>query len=455
MSSACHCIRLTEERDMTTHDGLQYALSAVQVQHCILWCSIPCTGGSAWNRLNARKYASAAEKVRKHQETFHILWDNFEIVAEACMSHGGHCVIEWPAQCAYWTFPKVVSFLERYGMTQYRFDGCEYGITSIMTGRTHLRIRKPWIIATGMRAIGLAFSRTCSGTHQHAKCEGIDTKHTEGYSLSIAHAFHKVFRDTVHAAAWPSSSAPVAAAPPSLAMAGDVVPDAAAQEAIRLAREVEDVIRAQCGWTMRPPRRDNRRRSQPPSRADNVGPAGAARSEDAGRGGHAAPARRSASQASASSSSRSGASRPAAAHGAAGSAARHPRTGAPRFNFEPDDYPALAAQGITSGEASYPPQLAEAMGLMTLAPTTLVPAAAAVPATGSSSSSGPAAPSADAAGITYMKGPPPVPDAVTPEATTLPQELRPTQPSVPASKHRHGWHAHRRRREQSFPLGDG
>ena len=61
----CKVIRLTEEDDMTSDSRLQKALKAVQEPDCLLWVSLPCTGGSSWQRINAKRPdARAGHKTR-------------------------------------------------------------------------------------------------------------------------------------------------------------------------------------------------------------------------------------------------------------------------------------------------------------------------------------------------------------------------------------------------------
>ena len=47
----CTVVRLTEEQDMTTKSGYEYAMDKIREYegcHISLWGSIPCTGGSPW-----------------------------------------------------------------------------------------------------------------------------------------------------------------------------------------------------------------------------------------------------------------------------------------------------------------------------------------------------------------------------------------------------------------------
>jgi hypothetical protein len=59
-TKGCKFVRLTESIDMTTDEGLDYALKALQDPvardgKVLLWSAIPCTGGSTWNRFNWSK----------------------------------------------------------------------------------------------------------------------------------------------------------------------------------------------------------------------------------------------------------------------------------------------------------------------------------------------------------------------------------------------------------------
>eukprot|EP00972_Heterocapsa_arctica_P057403 8471295-Heterocapsa_arctica.AAC.1 len=40
----CEVIRITEENDVTTEQGLKMAMDAVRRPNCLLWVAIPCTG---------------------------------------------------------------------------------------------------------------------------------------------------------------------------------------------------------------------------------------------------------------------------------------------------------------------------------------------------------------------------------------------------------------------------
>ena len=51
----CTVTRLTLEDDVITNQGLYKAIEAVRSENCLLWASIPCTGGSPWQNINVKK----------------------------------------------------------------------------------------------------------------------------------------------------------------------------------------------------------------------------------------------------------------------------------------------------------------------------------------------------------------------------------------------------------------
>ena len=55
----CQVTRITEDDDVTTNKGLYKAIQAVRQENCLLWVSIPCTGGSPWQHINAKKPVGA------------------------------------------------------------------------------------------------------------------------------------------------------------------------------------------------------------------------------------------------------------------------------------------------------------------------------------------------------------------------------------------------------------
>ena len=77
-SKGCLVIRVTVKHDVSTKEGLAYVLEAIRVnrrtvnnsaRRVVLHAAIPCTTGSAWQRLNATR-PGGAEKLAKTLAVF-------------------------------------------------------------------------------------------------------------------------------------------------------------------------------------------------------------------------------------------------------------------------------------------------------------------------------------------------------------------------------------------------
>jgi hypothetical protein len=174
-SEGCEVVRLTVAVDVTTPKGLATALAAVSKPNTLLWASMPCTGGSPWQRLNKSRPGVQA-KLEEHWRVARLIWASFEKVARRTVLHGGEVAIEWPNGCEYWKWPEVVGLMREIGMESVRVDGCSLGLTSRVIG---LPILKPWRIASTSPTFLLGFGDfRCpgEGTHpEHTPCQGVDT----------------------------------------------------------------------------------------------------------------------------------------------------------------------------------------------------------------------------------------------------------------------------------------
>lgn len=74
----CEVVRVTEERDARRPATRDWIFGAIVENRTLLWCSIPCTGGSAWRRL-IRRHPGAQERIDRHVALFRELWDSFVI----------------------------------------------------------------------------------------------------------------------------------------------------------------------------------------------------------------------------------------------------------------------------------------------------------------------------------------------------------------------------------------
>ena len=97
--------------DVTTPKGLKKALEAVSHPNTLLWASMPCTGGSPWQRLNRHRPGVLA-KLEEHWRLARLIWAAFAKAARRTLEHGGEVAMEWPHGCTYWKWPEVVSFMK-------------------------------------------------------------------------------------------------------------------------------------------------------------------------------------------------------------------------------------------------------------------------------------------------------------------------------------------------------
>jgi len=91
-SEDCEVVRITVDDDLTTAVGLEKALSAVRNlkgSDILLWISIPCTGGSPWQRINCAFSERARLSVAQHIALYRVLLRQAAVVAREVRAHGG------------------------------------------------------------------------------------------------------------------------------------------------------------------------------------------------------------------------------------------------------------------------------------------------------------------------------------------------------------------------------
>ena len=215
-TTGCKMIRLTEEDDMASDEGLIKTLEIIKNDHAaqegrvMLWASIPCVGGSAWNRYNwsQNHYKNIRETIKGHWKLYRKIFNNFKVIAEQVLMLHGCVVNEWPKSCEYWSDKRVTQFFDRLAFQYSVFDGCCYDLRTISKrsiddpmkeddsddGVKYL-IKKVWQLAysNNIPEIGELFSKECNGKHKHALCAGPETKATENYTWRIAKTVHIAF----------------------------------------------------------------------------------------------------------------------------------------------------------------------------------------------------------------------------------------------------------------------
>ena len=196
-SKDCEVVRVTIKDDLTTERGVRKALDAIREfpgYDILVWVSIPCTGGSPWQRINVAKSERARRLVEQHYALFRVLWKNSMRVVHEVVRKGGYVAIEWPKSCAYWREPEVCEAINSLGLQSVNFDGCMFGLVSQFGSNAGEFIRKPWRVDTNSPCIWQQLQRPCDGSHTHVPCAGSDTKATEGYTDELVSTVHDAFR---------------------------------------------------------------------------------------------------------------------------------------------------------------------------------------------------------------------------------------------------------------------
>jgi hypothetical protein len=198
-SKGCYCIRITVDDDLTSWDGVVKAVAVLQQYPAVpalIWVSIPCTGGSPWQRINRSKGEHVKQSVQQHIRIYRQLMQSAAIVLSAAKSSHGCFKIawEWPRQCDYWRDGQYLAFREHHNLKSALFDGCMYGLVSRSGSSSGTPILKPWRVDSDCEELLARLNRRCDGTHQHAPCAGRDTKASEGYTDSISREVHRAWQ---------------------------------------------------------------------------------------------------------------------------------------------------------------------------------------------------------------------------------------------------------------------
>jgi len=163
-SSDADILRITAEDDATKAETQERIVKAIRGagRKSLLWCSIPCTGGTQWYRYN-RHRPGGVEKQQEHTNLCVQLWRSFTNITSATIQTGCSIVIEWPRQCQYWDRPEVRNFLIQNSFVFSDFDGCQYGLESCANGTLGRPIRKPWRLASNTGRMLQGLDRKCQG----------------------------------------------------------------------------------------------------------------------------------------------------------------------------------------------------------------------------------------------------------------------------------------------------
>ena len=201
-SKSCYILRVTEQHDQTTEEGLRWLLDEIHKipkdLPILLWGSIPCTGGSPWTRYNLRKYPQTfPARLRHLRAQWRKMVHNFYKVSEVICQRNGHWALEWPSKCEYWDSPFVKDFLRRQNGNVYEATacGCAFDLRAIAGPYRGYLMSKAWHIKSTMPNLAEFLDRPChcSPDSIHAYAEGQNTAHSGRYTPEFVNSVHKMF----------------------------------------------------------------------------------------------------------------------------------------------------------------------------------------------------------------------------------------------------------------------
>ena len=201
-SKSCYVLRVTEQHDQTTEEGLQWLLNEIgkipKGIPILLWGSIPCTGGSPWARYNLRKYPDTfPARLRYLRTQWRQMTYNFYRVSDVIRKRGGHWALEWPSRCEYWDSPFVLEFLNRQTGDVYEAtaNGCAFNLRAIAGPYRGCLMSKCWHVKSTLPNLTEFLDRpcSCSPNYKHAHAEGQNTAHSGRYTREFVASVHKMF----------------------------------------------------------------------------------------------------------------------------------------------------------------------------------------------------------------------------------------------------------------------
>ena len=115
----------------------------------------------------------------------------FNNVARLVTNAGGEVALELPRQCDYWDNETLQATVHEFGLQYANFDGCSVGLRN----NAGELMYTPWRVATSCVSLWEALrNRTCTGDHNHARCEGANTQPTQRYTPKLARIVHDAWR---------------------------------------------------------------------------------------------------------------------------------------------------------------------------------------------------------------------------------------------------------------------
>jgi hypothetical protein len=195
----CRIVKITESIDARSHKAfeLMRLVCKQDGKRVVLWSAIPCTGGCPWNFINGRTPEGQA-RIDDHVALMMQLLERFIQIAKIVKREGGIICFEWPGRCTYWKRRDVMNMIDMLQLKCVSFDGCALGLKSVIPGREHMFIKKPWKVYTNAQEILDIFTPyVCPGisdTHEHDERRGKNAKGSERYTEQFAQCVHKACR---------------------------------------------------------------------------------------------------------------------------------------------------------------------------------------------------------------------------------------------------------------------
>ena len=193
-------VRLTMREDMTAQTGLDYAMSAVNKfkGKCdiFVWASLPCTGGTHFQKVNQYLYANHWVNMAEHDRKFKAFHSNLMKLLAALPPQNVYFAFEWPEPNDWWDREEIKSMIETLNLKTLLFNGCMLGLKAFDTLKPH---KKAWRVEHCIPSLHpfLCDKVCCHKPWEHEVIRGKYTKATGTYPMPMCEIIHQAFRETI------------------------------------------------------------------------------------------------------------------------------------------------------------------------------------------------------------------------------------------------------------------
>ena len=163
-------VRLTMREDMTAQAGLDYAMSAVNKfkGKCaiFIWASLPCTGGTGFQKVNRYLYANHWKTMAEHDRKFRLFHSNLVKLMLAVAPERLHFAFEWPQPNDWWEREEIKWMISTFSLRTLLFNGCMVGLRAFDILKPH---KKAWRVEHNITKLHpLLCDKAVSYTHLRA-----------------------------------------------------------------------------------------------------------------------------------------------------------------------------------------------------------------------------------------------------------------------------------------------